>query len=45
MDGWMSSAGHCRNIMSGSYRSIGIGYALNTGATYRHYWTQDFGGQ
>lgn len=41
---WMSSAGHCANIMNPSFRSIGVGYAYSAGSTYRHYWTQDFGG-
>jgi len=44
VDGWMASTGHCTNIMSGSFRSIGVGYAFGSGSTYRHYWTQDFGG-
>lgn len=44
VDGWMASPGHCANIMSGSYRALGVGYAYNPGATYRHYWTQTFGG-
>lgn len=42
--GWMASPGHCSNIMSGSYRSIGVGYAFLAGSAYGHYWTQDFGG-
>jgi uncharacterized protein YkwD len=25
VDGWMQSPGHCRNIMNGSYRAIGVG--------------------
>jgi|GEM_PF-2059848 len=36
--GWMSSAGHCRNIL-GQAREIGVGSA-NPGRTY---YTQDFG--
>ena len=41
---WMDSAGHRANILSSSYRAIGIGIALGTpsggaGATY----TTDFG--
>lgn len=42
--GWMSSPGHCVNIMSASYRALGVGYAYTSGSTYRHYWTQNFGG-
>ncbi|MGC3992632.1 MAG: IPT/TIG domain-containing protein [Propionicimonas sp.] len=37
---WLNSAGHCANLMSASYTSIGVGYA--TGGSYRTYWTQDF---
>ena len=44
VDAWMSSPGHCTNIMNGSYRAIGVGYAFRAGSTYGHYWTQDFGG-
>ncbi len=42
--GWMSSSGHCANIMSSAYRAIGVGYALSAASQYRHYWTQNFGG-
>ena len=44
VDAWMSSPGHCTNIMNGSYRAMGVGYAFRAGSTYGHYWTQDFGG-
>lgn len=43
MSGWMTSPGHCVNIMSANFREIGIGYAFNSLSTYDHYWTQDFG--
>ena len=45
VDAWMSSPGHCTNIMNGSYRSIGVGYGFRAGSTYGHYWTQDFRGK
>jgi uncharacterized protein YkwD len=44
--GWMASTGHCQNILSPSFRDIGIG---EVGAPVRSYasgpatWTQDFG--
>lgn len=41
---WMGSAGHCKNIMSGNYGAIGVGYGFAAGSSYGHYWTQDFGG-
>jgi uncharacterized protein YkwD len=44
VNGWMGSTGHCQNIMSGSYRSIGVGYAFRAGSAYGAYWTQTFGG-
>ena len=39
--GWMSSAGHRANILSPSYREIGIG--LTSGGRYGAYWAQEFG--
>jgi uncharacterized protein YkwD len=44
VDAWMASPGHCQTIMSGAFRSIGIGYAFNAASTYGFYWTEDFGG-
>jgi len=42
-DAWMGSAGHCTNIMSGSFRNVGIGYAAQSSG-FGPYWTADFGG-
>lgn len=39
MAGWMSSPGHCLNIMESSYRVLGVGYAEGRGGTR---WTQNF---
>jgi uncharacterized protein YkwD len=44
VSGWMTSPGHCNNIMSASYDYMGVGYAYNASSTYRHYWAQTFGG-
>jgi uncharacterized protein YkwD len=42
--GWLSSPGHCANIMSGGLTEMGAAYAINTArATPRVYWTQVFG--
>ena len=41
LDQWLGSVGHCRNLMDGNYRQIGVGY--RPGGSYRHYWTQVFG--
>ena len=42
--GWVSSPGHCRNLMSGSYRVMGIGYYYLPSAPTKSYWTQNFAG-
>ncbi len=36
--------GHRRNIMGGTFRTLGVGHAYNPVTTYQHYWTQNFGG-
>lgn len=36
VDGWLSSPGHCKNIMNKNYREMGVARAGD-------YWTQDFG--
>lgn len=41
--GWLASEGHCRNIMNGSFKELGVGYAANASSSYRTYWVQDFG--
>lgn len=41
--GWMTSSGHCNNIMNSAYKHLGVGYSYSSTATYKHYWTQDFG--
>ena len=43
VNGWMTSTGHCNNIMNGNYKHLGIGYYNAPSSTYKHYWTQDFG--
>lgn len=44
MDGWLTSAGHCANLMNSSFKDIGVGVAEGSG-TYGSYWTQDFAAQ
>ncbi|MBW2277487.1 MAG: CAP domain-containing protein [Deltaproteobacteria bacterium] len=39
MAAWMSSDGHCSNIMSPDFEEIGVGYYYDGTA----WWTQDFG--
>ncbi len=41
---WRNSAGHNTNMLSSSYRVIGIGRAYSATSSYRWYWTTDFGG-
>jgi uncharacterized protein YkwD len=36
MNAWLSSEGHCKNIMDGGFKDMGVGRDGN-------YWTQDFG--
>lgn len=36
MNGWLGSEGHCKNIMNGGFKDMGVGRDGN-------YWTQDFG--
>jgi uncharacterized protein YkwD len=43
VDGWMTSTGHCNNIMNGGSNETGLGYAYQQGSPYGAYWTQDFG--
>ncbi len=43
MAGWLSSPGHCLNIMNPSYHVIGVGYAVVEGGDGPR-WTQNFGG-
>ncbi len=41
MDGWLSSPGHCANIMNSTFTEVGAG-KVNGGGYYGIYWTQDF---
>ena len=42
MEGWINSPDHYHNLMSDSYREIGVGFYEGKGE-YRYYWVQDFG--
>ncbi len=41
---WMSSSGHCTNIMNPAFDSMGAGHATVPTSTYGTYWVQTFGG-
>ena len=45
VNGWMASTGHCANIMRATAKDFGVGYYYAHSATYKHYWTQNFGKQ
>jgi uncharacterized protein YkwD len=40
VDGWLSSDGHCRNLMKSTYTDAGYGYVLDVGGP--HLWTGNF---
>lgn len=44
VDGWMTSPGHCNNIMNGSFAFLGAAHAFNASTTFGNYWVQNFGG-
>jgi len=45
VDAWMTSPGHCSNIMSSDFRVMGVGYAWSDREDdrFKAYWTQTFG--
>ena len=42
IDGWMSSEGHCRNIMNSKVTDMGLACVSNSASNYNYYWTQVF---
>ena len=42
VNGWLESPGHCSNIMNGSFRELGAGFAENENTQYGIFWTQVF---
>ena len=45
VDGWLSSPGHCANIMNANFTEMGAAYATNPESDMGIYWTQVFGAQ
>ncbi len=43
MAGWLSSPGHCANIMRGDFSEMGAAYAVERDSSSTIYWTQVFG--
>lgn len=41
---WKASSGHNANMLSSSYKVIGISRAYSATSTYKWYWTTNFGG-
>jgi uncharacterized protein YkwD len=41
--GWMTSPGHCENLMNPDFTDFGLACARNDASQYRIYWTQDLG--
>ncbi|MDX2370195.1 MAG: CAP domain-containing protein [Colwellia sp.] len=42
VDAWMTSDGHCKNIMSENPTEMGLACSENSNVTYTYYWTQVF---
>ena len=43
VDAWMHSPGHRRNILTSSFREIGVGTVDAPGSKFKRYWVEDFG--
>ncbi|MGV8890988.1 MAG: CAP domain-containing protein [Pseudomonas sp.] len=43
VDGWVSSAGHCANLMNPQYRELGAAYSVDPKSDSGIYWTVMFG--
>ena len=41
-NGWYNSEAHRKNILSSTYKNLGIGFAYNEKSDYKYYGTQDF---
>lgn len=37
--GWLSSPGHCSNLMSRDFAAFGVSCVQREGSAYGHYWT------
>ncbi|HMP10974.1 CAP domain-containing protein [Hydrogenophaga sp.] len=43
MQGWLTSDGHCRNIMNSNFRDVGVACVNAQGAQYSRYWVMKLG--
>jgi len=39
---WLTSPGHCKNIMDPNMSEVGMAKVTNNSSTYHNYWTQNF---
>jgi uncharacterized protein YkwD len=42
VSGWLSSPGHCANIMNPTFTEMGVAFAVNQRDDYAVYWAQSF---
>ena len=40
---WVSSPGHCSNMLNGIFTELGVGYTFAASDRFKHYWVQNFG--
>lgn len=43
IDGWLSSDGHCENLMNADFTEVGMAVVYDPNSYYTYYWTQNFG--
>jgi len=43
MQGWLGSAGHCRNIMGSVFSEVAVSCVAASGSTYGRYWVMVLG--
>lgn len=41
INGWISSPGHCQNLMNPNFRDVAVACVRNNAADYRVYWTME----
>ena len=45
MAAWLTSEGHCRNIMQPLLTEVAVACVMQSGSSYGSYWTMDLGGR
>jgi uncharacterized protein YkwD len=43
MNAWITSPGHCQNMMNPVFKDIAVACVRNDASTYRMYWTMEMG--